>query len=508
MSEPKQFTVKTREQIRDDYTRTVKAGLEKAGIPNVNVSAGTLDYVRGDALGAFGEDLGNLVQIKANAQLPDSAGKDDPDDLTRLTRIHGLGLRSAGPSIGPIVLSTAVAFPVVIPEGAQLIDSAGLSYETLSTAPYSNGEAVQIRAVDTGSETNLEQGTVLRWVSPPPFVSQTALVGQGGLVGGVDAEDVEGLRVRFLDYYRNPPKGGNWAQVALTAENSSTAVSKAFVYPGVYGGNTMHVVVLRAPTTTNKARTVPDLELALRIIPAVVSAFPTFADIVVTSADSFALDLSLSLSIPTSKKASAPGPGGGWFDGTPWPTPLPGDSFARVVTVNGATDLVIRATGAPVVGGRIAYVSPYDFRLYRGVIQTVDQPDPLGFPNDWRVTLDVGFFYNRLVGSAILSGAWVFPDAERMAEYVAAVFAAYAELGPGEKTNSPGLVPRSLRKPGRTYAFPIDLTGFVLRRVILSGDEVNDVAFLEPVLSVPVVDGYKLPPFVGVPNQLAFYPME
>ena len=70
MAEPKEFVVKTREQIREDYTRTISAGLVALGIPNPNVSEGTLDYLRGDALGAFGEDIGNLVQIKADAAMP------------------------------------------------------------------------------------------------------------------------------------------------------------------------------------------------------------------------------------------------------------------------------------------------------------------------------------------------------------------------------------------------------------------------------------------------------
>ncbi|MDI3282107.1 baseplate J/gp47 family protein [Polyangium sp. 15x6] len=496
MADPKEFVVKTREQIRGDYTRTVKNGLINLGIANPNVSEGSLDYIRGDALGAFGEEIYNLVSIKANAQLPDSALD---DDLIRLAKIVGLDLRPAGPSQGFLVLQTSVTVPVAIPGGAQLLDPAGLSYEVLVGGAYASGELVPIRAVDTGARTNLPEGTTLRWSSAPPFVSAVALVASGGLLGGVDQETIEGLRARLLDYYRNPPGGGNWSQVNLTAENSSTFVQKGFTYPAVYGPSTMHVVVVGAPTATNKSRTVPSDVVETAVKPAVIGAHPEYADIVVTSADSYVVSVAFTLSLPSSRKASPPGPGGGWLDGTPWPTKSGGP--APVTATNSSVDFFVAADAAPIVGQQICYVSPANFKFYRAKITQV-----FGGGSPYRVVVDTGFFLNDATNTSIQVGDWVFPDAERMDVYVAAVLSAFSSMGPAEKTTIPGLLPRAYRKPQKEFSWPSQVDSYFLRALYESGEEVFDAGFLTSPATVPVNPGYQLAPFIAVPGQLAFYP--
>ena len=507
MAEPKEFVVKTREQIRTDYTRTVAAGLVDIGIPNPNVSEGTRDYLIGDALGAFGEDIGNLVQIKANAALPDTAGKNDPEELFRIARIIKKSLRPAGPSRGKIILATSTNSPVGIPSGAQLVNEAGLTFEVVNPGPYSDGNEILCRSVDTGRSTNIEAGTTLRWVSPPPFVVKTAVVASGGFLYGVDQEDIEGLRERVIDHYANPPGGGNWAQVAEVAERSSY-ISRAFVYPGVYGGNTLHVCVVRAPTDTNKSREIDQATIDAFIAPDVIGEFPTFADIVVTSATDNPADISFELNLPPSRLASPPGPGGGWLDANPWPKPYTSDGFASVISVTSAVEFVLRAEGTPIVGSQIAYVSPVDFYVYHGVVQSVSRDNPGGFPNDWRIVVDTVFLSERATSTAIAVGDWVSPDAERFDEYVAAALSMFASLGPAEKTTSPGLLPRALRKPAKVYKYPADVGSYALRQMILSGEEVLNADFLVEPSPTPVVSGYRLAPKISIPRKLAFYAAE
>lgn len=503
MADPKEFGVKTREQIRDDYTRTIKAGLVDIGISNPNVSEGTLDYLRGDALGAFGEDIGNQIEIKANAALPDSAGKNDPEELRRLSKIVGLDLRPAGPSVGAFVIAVSVASPVAVPSGAQLLNDAGLTFEVTSPGPYSDGETVPARSIDTGVSTNLEAGATLRWVSPPPFVEQTAQVATGGFTGGVDEENIEGLRERLLAYYKSAPGGGNWGQVAQVAENSSTFVDRAFVYPAVYGGNTMHVACTGRPTATNKSRTIDQTIVDQVIKPAVLAEFPTFADITVTSTEDYLIDISVSMALPASKRASPPGPGGGWLDGTPWPPPMP-SGLAVVTAVISSVTFVVQSPSQPSVGTRIVYVSPLDYYTYRGVIQAFTDVGA----NLWRVTVDVAFLSNRAASTPIAVGDYIFPDAEHMDVYIKTVLDTFASLGPTEKTTSVGLLPRATRKPLRIYDSPSEVSGILLRQLILSGEEVLDVEYLTSITTLPVNDGYQNPPYVAVPRRMAFYAAE
>ena len=507
MAEPKEFVVKTREQIREDYTRTISAGLVALGIPNPNVSEGTLDYLRGDALGAFGEDIGNLVQIKADAAMPDTAGKNDPEDLFRIARILKKSLRAAGPSRGKIILETSTDASIGIPSGAQLVDDSGLTFEVSVPGPYVDGDEVSCQSVDTGTATNLAAGTTLRWVSPPPFVTKTAVVASGGFLYGVDQEDIEGLRERVIDHYANPPGGGNWAHVAEVAERSSY-VQRAFVYCGVYGGNTLHVCVVRAPTATNKSRTIDQVTVDTFIAPEVIGAFPTFADIVVTSAEDNFADVSISLNLPASRLASPPGPGGGWLDANPWPKPYTADGYASVISVTSSVEFVLRAEGTPVVGSRIAYVSPVDFYVYHVTVLSVSRDDAINFPNDWRIVVDGVLLSVRATSTALSVGDWVSPDASRFDAYVASLLATFASLGPAEKTTSPGLLPRALRNPAKVYKYPADLTAYALRQLILSGTEVLDASFLVTPAATPVADGYKLAPKISTPRKLAFYAAE
>ncbi len=129
------------------------------GIANPNVSEGTLDYIRGTAIGQFGALLYQNISLKADAQMPDTAQE---EDLVRIANIYNLSLRSAGPSSGNLILDTSVVTSVVIPTGSQLIDDKGLSYEVTIGGSYSDEEEIPITAIDTGTATNLAAGKTLR----------------------------------------------------------------------------------------------------------------------------------------------------------------------------------------------------------------------------------------------------------------------------------------------------------------------------------------------------------
>jgi uncharacterized phage protein gp47/JayE len=204
-----------------------------------------------------------------------------------------------------------VTSAILIPGGAQLIDPTGLTYEVGVGGSYTPGDNIPILSTDTGASTNLAEGTVLRWVSPPPYVTPTALVGDGGLTGGVDAEDYEGLRTRVLGRNQNPPNGVNWPSIVEAAEKSSTAVQKAFAFPAANGPSTVHVAVVRSPTSTNKNRDVDTLVLNSDIIPSILAAFPEFVEVVTTTVRNTPVSVSFGVALPLSKKASPAGPGGG-----------------------------------------------------------------------------------------------------------------------------------------------------------------------------------------------------
>jgi len=496
MASPKDFQVKTAEQVTADYTRTIQNGLFNIGIENANVGEGTYDHLRGVAIGQIVEDAGNQMQLRANAQMPDSA---EGEDLERICRPFGLRLRSAGPSAGFLILESSVS-PVLIPEGSQLIDQNGLSYRVRIQNNYSDGDLVPILAVDTGARTNLPANSTLRWVSPPPFVASTTKVSSGGLSGGVDAESHEGLRQRLFDYLQHPPGGSNWSQVNLNAEKSSTFVAKAFCYPAVYGPSTLHVACAGSVTATDRDRSIPADILTNVITPYVLGEHPQFADITVTGCAAYPIDTIFELSIPTSAKASPPGPGGGWLDGNPFPVIAYTVGF--VGTVYSSADFTVQSEAAPIVGDTVAYVSPTNHKYYEGRITGFS--DMGG--NIWRIQIDTPFYNDDANSVAIQLGDIVWPGCENGALYVQTVLDTFAGMGPAEKSNNATLLKNGKRKPLSEYSYPSQVGGKFLRALVQSSNEVQDASYGEPVDTVPANDTYQDPPWIAVPRHIAFYP--
>lgn len=486
------FIAKSSEEIRDDYLRTVKEELINIGITNPNVSAGTLDYIRATALGKLGGLIYQMLQIKADAQMPDSA---QGDDLIRVAQIYGLNLRAAGGSTGNLILDASIATPILIPTGAQLIDPAGLSYKVSLGGSYSDGENVGIEATDTGANTNLAEGIVLKWVSPPPFVNKTAEIGDGGLTGGVDAETFEGLRTRILEKIRNPPGGGNYSELNEAAENSTVAVQKSFAYPACNGAATVHVAVTTAPTETNKERDLDNAVLNTKVRPAVQVAVPEYFELVVTTVQNQLTDLSIGINIPTAVTASPPGVGGGWLDANPFPI-RSGVGRSIVSAVTDSSNFTFACDDDPIVGDHICWLSPINWKVYHGIILSFTGAAP-----SVTVTIDTPF-------PGIAIGHYISPDAEKMDDYMATLLEMFATMGPGQKTDAIGLLPRAYRRPTVNESWPSDLNAQTLSIMGDNHDEVNTALYLyqsstSPTLPTLITDA----PFILIPRNLAIYPI-
>lgn len=492
-----QLKIKSVEEIRDDYLRTYRNGLIKRGIADPNVSEGTEAYTKATALAQQVYVASANVPLAANAQMADSALG---DDLSRVAAIYKLALRPPGPSAGPLVLAASVTSSIAIPGGAGLIDPSGLAYTVVTGGSYAAGQSIPIASTDTGAATNLTAGTVLRWVSPPPYVNTTALVGIGGLTGGIDAEDIEGLRARVLERLQNPPNGTNWASIVAATEGASTAVQKAFAFPACNGPSTVHVCAARAPTATNKNRDIDGTVLAGTIVPAVGAAFPEFVDVLVTGAQNYPVSLAIGLSLPLSTKAVPAGSGGGWVDAQPWPF-VASLGYANAVFIDYSTAFTVASDLPAAVGSTICWLSTDDWQLRTAKVVTCSSG---GSP--YYITIDTAFVSNN--GVLIAAGDFVFPYAENMATYVKAVLDGFAKLGPGEKTASSSLLPRAYRRPLVSQAWPASLQRQFLRGLTDSGEEVADVDYLYRSITTPPLPALiTAGPFILVPSQVGLYPL-
>lgn len=490
--------IKSVEEIRDDYLRHYRNSLIKRGILNPDVSEGTEIFLRATSLASQIYVASTNVPLAADAQMADSALG---DDLVRLAGIYRLALRPAGPSAGPLVLSATVSTALGIPAGSQLIDPSGLLYEVATGGTYtSGGSPIPIRSLATGAGTNLPVGTVLRWVAPGPFINTTATVGVGGLTGGVDAEGIEGLRARLLERLQTPPNGVNWSSIVAAAEGASTAVQKGFVFPAANGPSTVHVAVVRAPTAGNRGRDVAASVMVAEVVPGVAAALPEFVEVTTTTVQNYPITASFGVALPASPKSSPAGAGGGWTDATPFPV-YAASGFVGVVVVTDSTHVAVLSDVAPVIGSQVCWLSTDDWTLRTAKVTAFSAVGA-----QYSVTLDTPLVSKN--GVTIAVGDFVFPNADRMPQYIAAILDGFAAMGPHEKTSTPGLLPRALRRPLAATSWPSELKRPFLRNLTDAGEEVGDADYLyRTAITPPLPTVITDPPYIVVPGRIGVYPI-
>ncbi len=488
--------------IRDDFLRVVRAGLIARGIANPNVTPDSDFYVEGTALGNELAVVEANAVLKADEQMPDTA---IDEGLARICAIYGLAKRAAVGSTGAIIFESSAVSLIVT--GSTLIDGAGLSYEVSVGGSYANGDSIPIAAVDLGDATNLAEGDSLRWVSAPTYSAPAALVDEGGLINGADAEDDEVLRSRLFARLQTPPGGGNWQFIAELAEAASPSVQKAFVYPAAQGPATVHAAVTASPTATNKSRVVASTTMSGVVVPYVQGLLPEHSLSTITTVADVNTDVAIGLSLPSARTASPPGPGGGWLDGTPWPS-VDGTAYYKVAVtaVTSTTVFTVDARTLPTIGvSRIAWLSPYDWTLYKATVTAVS-----GSIGAYVITIDTPF-----VG--IATGCLIFPQSLNQATYVAAILASYQLMGPGEKTTNVSALVRGFRHPTPSTAWPSTLGSHMLRAVSNTGEEVASEQFLYRTDGTTTINGGSNtvspqvpgtitdPPKQFVPRHIAFY---
>lgn len=496
------FVVRDSATIRDSILRTLRNGLIRRGVADPNTGPGSDWYVLAQSVANQLAHVEANAVIKADEAMPDTTTE---EGLARACAIVGISKQPAAGSVGPVVLASSAS--VTIATGDQLIDGAGLTYQVSTGGTYANGDLIPIAAISTGRDTNHAEGDVLRWVTTPPYASEKALVGPGGLVNGIDEEDDEVLRARLFALLQNPPRSGNAQHVAELAEASTPSVQKAFVYAAAQGPGTFHVAVTAAPTATSKSRELASATVTSTVAPYVQGHLPEHTHNVTTTVEDVDTDVAFGLVLPEAPVANPPGPGGGWVDGTPWPAPNASTTWRCTVTsVTSTTVFTVDATTAPSAGvSHVAWLSPFNWRLYRAVVTAVS-----GSSGAYIITVDQPF-------AGIDVGCYIWPDCQNAQTYIDAVLAAYALMGPGEKTSNVSALTRAFRRPRTAAGWPMTLGGHLTKAITAAGDEVEAAQFFHRtdgtttltdtsgVVTPQVPGSVADPPKIFVPRHIAFY---
>lgn len=496
--------------IKNGYLRTLRAALIARGVANPNVGPKSDFAADAEALAE------QLIFTEANAVSQAAQVLEDTatgETLLRMAALRNITARAASGSIGSFIHSSSAVSPIVT--GARLLDGAGLQYQVPTGGLYANGALVPVEAVDTGEETNLEAGSILRWVAPPPFADSKVLVATGGLINGAPADTEEVVRERLIAVLSSAPASGNCTHYATAAENASSSVAKAFVYPGIQGAGSLHVAVIGSPTATNKTRVVSSPTITGTISPQVAALVEHVLTLTTTSTDRPAT-VTVGLSLPDAPSASPPGLGGGWTVGTPWPAPSATDTAdtthwrTEVTGVVSTSRFIVDAPTAPTANvSRICWLSPTDWKLYSALVTTVH----VATPGAVEISIDKSF-------TGIALGCLIWPECEQAQDLVDAALAHFELMGPGEKTSNAGLLSRAFRHPPAVITYPYALDATYLDSLRSVVPELRASQFwlrdysglatpvrgatqgrLTPGVPATTTD----PPLIFTPNHIAFY---
>ena len=173
--------------------------------------------------------------------IPDTA---EDDYLRRWSAIWDVFPNGAETARGPVQVNGSPG--ALVKSGEYLFNQASaLRYKTLAEVNLdSNGQAeLEVEAIGSGPDYNLDAGVALRFVSAAPGVKQEGVVAGPGITGGVEEEDLESLRGRMLEKIREPPHGGAAHDYAAWAKSVS-GITRAWVYPNHFGLGSVGVCVL------------------------------------------------------------------------------------------------------------------------------------------------------------------------------------------------------------------------------------------------------------------------
>lgn len=279
-------------------------------------------YIEADAIDLYGQ--------AAQARALFFADQVDPRRAATpyLENVHGnlwgvFRLAATGGS-GPV---SAVATPGEIFVGSTTIgdpaahtcraDISGKRFQVLTTTttPASGIATLDLKAIDTGKNTNPKEGETFTWMQSP-LSAAPQCTATDDFSGGFDEETDQQMANRIVDRIRNRPASGNNSHFRSWAREASSAVETAFVYACAFHAGSVLVAPIQKRSTTGPEARIPSvgtaLDVTVYLTPPGSPVVPHHVYVVVAGPTPEPSNLILKLSM---RKGSV----GGWFNTTPWP---------------------------------------------------------------------------------------------------------------------------------------------------------------------------------------------
>ncbi|MEE9357458.1 baseplate J/gp47 family protein [Candidatus Vondammii sp. HM_W22] len=225
----------------------------------------------------------------AQQVLPDTA---DAERLERWASVWKVARRAAVATTGSVDFTGTDG--VVIPAGTLLQRSDGVEYSTSAevTIAASTASAIVTPSL-AGTDGNADAGVTLNLVSPIAGVLFQATVAAGGLSGGAEGEDDDGLRSRLLVRIQEPPHGGAVHDYIAWALVGHSDVTRVWITPQELAANGVSIRIMTDDATAN-ANGIPEQAVIDAVQTYIDGVRPVTADPTVIAPVAMPLDLTIS----------------------------------------------------------------------------------------------------------------------------------------------------------------------------------------------------------------------
>ena len=450
----------TPEQILNQLLTDLRHAYNRAGI-TINVAKGTEPYERFKVLSSRVSIAiaNNKISLSSISPL-DAQG----NDLIELASAFGVIGRGSAAAAGNVIVGILGGGSETIPISFKCTAPDGITYETTGAKLVADDGVTQVRATIGGVNTDQDAGTILTWDSASiANLVQKCTVDVGAIDGGSNADDQETLRKRLLRKLKFPSIGGNWGAAIELAEEASSSVNSAFVYPAVRGPSTYDVAIL-GPSGDR----ILSSSIQSTVASHITSEMPGQDDLNLTSATAELLDVIIDLTLPLPQYAG--GAGGGWRDATSWPSTLESGIGGKISAVNN-TQITVTSTFAdvPRVGNRFGIWDDSSSIMKEYTILVVSGP-----PGAYVITIDSSQSDEL---DFVTTGMYCSAGAFYLTEYANLIYNAVVGMGPGEKTDNIDYIPRGYRKPSEDVEYTSKLTSRILSVITDARPEVIDVSY-------------------------------
>lgn len=234
----------------------------------------------------------------------------------RLAATGGSGTVTVPAEAGTLIVGSST---IPDPAAYQARDAAGNKYQVFSTVetPGTGSATVTMKAINTGSATNLETGDKLTWVTRDPNMGPVATVASN-FSGGTNEETDGEFAKRISDDVAKKQAAGNDAHFRAWARSASNSIEDAFIYPcALNAGSTIVAATQKRAGAVGPLARIPSIaNLAAAIaylVPPASVVVPARVFVIVVPCVSEPVDFALQLGLSVGSDA-------GFADATAWPS--------------------------------------------------------------------------------------------------------------------------------------------------------------------------------------------